>query len=166
MPEPLAAKQARARKIVRALMKAYPDVKIALHFRTPLELLVATILAAQCTDERVNMVTPMLFRTYRAARDWANADLATLERGAAALAVRQPGPDVTARVRILPASDRPFALAADEVRIGGVLIPRGFVHWVIRNYDPSWGLASRSPVPVSMGRVEIAPDAVRISANP
>jgi endonuclease-3 len=80
MPESLVAKQARARKIVRALKKAYPDAKIALHFRTPLELLVATILAAQCTDERVNTVTPALFKKYQTARDWANAELATLER--------------------------------------------------------------------------------------
>ncbi|MGH7275668.1 MAG: endonuclease III [Candidatus Rokuibacteriota bacterium] len=79
MREPLPAKRARARKIVRALRKAYPDAKIALSFETPLELLVATILAAQCTDERVNMVTPALFRQYRTAGDWARADLARLE---------------------------------------------------------------------------------------
>ena len=80
MPESLARKQARARKIIRALKKAYPDAKIALDFETPLELLVATILAAQCTDERVNLVTPALFKKYRSARDWATADLASLER--------------------------------------------------------------------------------------
>ena len=79
MREPLPAKRARARKIVRALRKAYPDAKIALNFETPLELLVATILAAQCTDERVNVVTPALFGKYRTAGDWARADLATLE---------------------------------------------------------------------------------------
>ena len=80
MPESLARKQARARKIIRALKQAYPDAKIALHFETPLELLVATILAAQCTDERVNLVTPALFKKYRSARDWATADQAGLER--------------------------------------------------------------------------------------
>jgi len=80
MPESLARKQARARKIIRALKRAYPDAKIALDFETPLELLVATILAAQCTDERVNLVTPALFKKYRSARDWATADLASLER--------------------------------------------------------------------------------------
>src|SRR3989442_9153112 len=79
MRESLQAKRARARKIVRALRKAYPDATIALDFSNPLELLVATILAAQCTDERVNMVTPALFAKYRTARDWAQADLATLE---------------------------------------------------------------------------------------
>ena len=62
------AKRARARRIVRGLKKAYPDAKIALDFETPLELLVATILSAQCTDERVNMVTPALFKKYPSAR--------------------------------------------------------------------------------------------------
>jgi endonuclease-3 len=79
MRESVEAKRTRARMIVAALKKAYPDAKIALKFETPLELVVATILAAQCTDERVNMVTPALFRKYRTARDWAAADLATLE---------------------------------------------------------------------------------------
>jgi len=79
MRESAEAKRRRARKIVAALKKAYPDARIALNFSTPLELVVATILAAQCTDERVNMVTPALFRTYRTAPDWTAADLATLE---------------------------------------------------------------------------------------
>jgi endonuclease III len=73
------AKRARARQIVRALKKAYPDAKCALNFTSPLELLVATILSAQCTDERVNMVTPALFKKYRTARDYAAADTAALE---------------------------------------------------------------------------------------
>jgi endonuclease-3 len=79
MRESKAARQARARKILAALAKAYPDAKIALDFRNPLELLVATILSAQCTDERVNLVTPALFRKYRTARDYARADPAVLE---------------------------------------------------------------------------------------
>src|SRR5262245_30819672 len=79
MRESRDAKRARARQIIRALKKAYPDAKIALHFGNPLELLVATILSAQCTDERVNMVTPALFKKYSAARDYARADVATLE---------------------------------------------------------------------------------------
>ena len=65
---------------MRTLKNAYPEARIALDFTTPLELLVATILAAQCTDARVNLVTPALFRKYRSARDWAGASLATLER--------------------------------------------------------------------------------------
>src|SRR6184192_251680 len=80
MRESLDARRARARKIIRALKRAYPGAKIALDFTSPLELLVATILAAQCTDERVNRVTPALFAKYRTARDWAQADLGALER--------------------------------------------------------------------------------------
>jgi len=80
MRESRDAKRARARKIIRALKRAYPDAEIALDFSNPLELLVATILSAQCTDERVNLVTPALFAKYTSARDWAKADLATLER--------------------------------------------------------------------------------------
>src|ERR1700704_3686949 len=74
------AKKARARKILSALERAYPDAKIALDFTTPLELLVATILSAQCTDERVNMVTPGLFRTYRSAADYARLKPEILEQ--------------------------------------------------------------------------------------
>ncbi|OGK96173.1 MAG: endonuclease III [Candidatus Rokubacteria bacterium RIFCSPHIGHO2_12_FULL_73_22] len=80
MRESLEAKRARATTLVRTLKNAYPEARIALDFTTPLELLVATILAAQCTDARVNLVTPALFRKYRSARDWAGASLATLER--------------------------------------------------------------------------------------
>ncbi|MBP7058616.1 endonuclease III [Candidatus Gracilibacteria bacterium] len=55
---------------IRLLKKAYPDAKTALHFKTPLEMLVATILSAQCTDERVNKVTARLFKKYRKCRDY------------------------------------------------------------------------------------------------
>jgi endonuclease-3 len=79
MRESRDAKRARARKIIGALKKAYPDAKIALDFGNPLELLVATILSAQCTDERVNQVTPALFKKYRTARDYAQAEAAVLE---------------------------------------------------------------------------------------
>jgi endonuclease-3 len=79
MRETADAKRARARKILQALARAYPDAKIALHFGSPFELLVATILSAQCTDERVNTVTPELFRRYPSARALAGADQARLE---------------------------------------------------------------------------------------
>jgi len=75
-----AAKKTRARKILERLEKAHPDAAIALRFGNPLELLVATVLSAQCTDERVNAVTPTLFRRYREARDYAGAESAALER--------------------------------------------------------------------------------------
>jgi endonuclease-3 len=79
-PAARAANGARARRILAILSRSYPDAAIALRFRTPLELLVATILSAQCTDDRVNLVTAGLFEKYRSAEDWARVDLATLER--------------------------------------------------------------------------------------
>ncbi len=63
----------------RALAEAYPDAHCELNFRTPLELAVATILSAQCTDKRVNQVTPALFDRYRTAADYASADRTELE---------------------------------------------------------------------------------------
>ena len=79
MRESLPERKGRGRKILSLLERAYPDARIALDFTTPLELLVATILSAQCTDERVNMVTPALFRTYRSAADYARVKPETLE---------------------------------------------------------------------------------------
>jgi endonuclease-3 len=70
---------ADAKKIVNILLKKYPSPQIALHFKNPLELLVATILSAQCTDVRVNLVTPGLFKKYKTAADFAQADLKELE---------------------------------------------------------------------------------------
>jgi endonuclease-3 len=61
-------------KALDILTKEYPEARVTLDFKNPLELLIATILAAQCTDERVNRVTPDLFRKYRTAADYARAD--------------------------------------------------------------------------------------------
>ncbi len=69
----------RASRVARLLAQEYADAVCALNFRSPLELLVATILSAQCTDARVNLVTKDLFRKYRAAVDYARAEPAELE---------------------------------------------------------------------------------------
>jgi endonuclease III len=69
----------RARRMGRALAEAYPDAHCELDFSSPLELLVATILSAQCTDKRVNEVTPVLFARYRTAADYAGANRAEVE---------------------------------------------------------------------------------------
>jgi endonuclease-3 len=69
----------RARRINRELAALYPDAHCELDFANPLELVVATILSAQCTDRRVNMVTPVLFAKYRSAADYAGADRAEVE---------------------------------------------------------------------------------------
>lgn len=69
----------RVKKIWPILKKTYPDAKTALNFRNPLQLLIATILSAQCTDVRVNMVTKDLFKKYKSAKDWAKADIKQIE---------------------------------------------------------------------------------------
>src|SRR5271167_3085893 len=74
------AKQVRVRKIIALLKRTHPDAKLALDFANPLELLVALILAAQARDDLVNVVTPALFRKYRTAADYANADESALQQ--------------------------------------------------------------------------------------
>ena len=69
----------RVRKIFPILRKTYPEARIALKHSNPLELLVSTILSAQCTDVRVNMVTKTLFKKYTSAKDWAKADVKQIE---------------------------------------------------------------------------------------
>src|SRR5205823_10975923 len=77
-PKPGSPEQIRT--ITAELWRRYPDAKCSLDFSNPLELLVATQLSAQCTDERVNMVTKDLFRKYRTVEDYANASQEELEQ--------------------------------------------------------------------------------------
>jgi endonuclease-3 len=77
--ETAAAKLERTQKILSALKRVYPDAHCELNFKTPLQLLVATILSAQCTDKRVNIVTAELFKKYRSAKDFADAKISELE---------------------------------------------------------------------------------------
>lgn len=79
MKETPEQKRKRAAEIIEVLRREYPDARTSLNFTNALELLVATILSAQCTDARVNEVTADLFRKYRTARDYAAADPAELE---------------------------------------------------------------------------------------
>lgn len=118
----------RVAKLVKAWPKVYPDAHCELNFRNPLELLVATILSAQCTDKRVNMVTPALFKKYRTAKDYANAPQAEFEnaikstgffrsktksiRGAASAIVKKFGgrvPNSMEKLRELPGVGRKTA---------------------------------------------------------
>lgn len=73
------AKAARTKNVIAGLQKTYPNAHCELNYTNPLELLVAVILSAQCTDKRVNIVTADLFKKYRSVADFANADLAELE---------------------------------------------------------------------------------------
>src|SRR5215813_11508000 len=77
---PTAAERARAHEVITRLRQLYPDAHCSLDFTTPLELLVATVLSAQCTDERVNAVTVALFKKYRSAADYAQTQREELEQ--------------------------------------------------------------------------------------
>ncbi|MFQ5498399.1 MAG: endonuclease III [Candidatus Zixiibacteriota bacterium] len=76
--ESVSDKRARAQEIVRLLKKQYPDACCSLRYKTVHQLMVATILSAQCTDERVNAVTPSLFKRYKSIKAFAEADLTEL----------------------------------------------------------------------------------------
>ena len=86
-----------------------------------------------------------------------------LEQDALAFAVRLPGPDVSGRVRVMPAAGRPFALDVDDVHLGGIPVPSLLAGWIFRNVDPSSRIADRLPFPVEIARVRIAADAIRIA---
>ena len=73
-------KKERTKKIIKILEQEYPEAKTSLNYRNALEILVATILSAQCTDKRVNIVTKSLFKKYKTAQDYANADITELEQ--------------------------------------------------------------------------------------
>jgi len=118
----------RVRQLVQILPKVYPGARCELDFRNPLQLLVATILSAQCTDKRVNLVTPALFAKYRSAAAYANAKPSELENAirstgffrnkaksiraaAAALVAKHKGrvPETMAELRELPGVGRKTA---------------------------------------------------------
>ena len=73
------AKRIATRTLLRTLGELYPEAFCSLHFENPLQLLIATILSAQCTDKRVNLVTPALFARFPEAADYANGDLAEIK---------------------------------------------------------------------------------------
>ena len=79
-PEIYLEPKQRAAKVIELLEKEYPDAKTALNYSNPLEMLVSTMLSAQTTDERANIVTKTLFKKYRTPEDYANADLKELEQ--------------------------------------------------------------------------------------
>ena len=160
MPESRAGKQVRAKKILELLERAYPDAKIALNFRTPFELLVATILSAQCTDERVNMVTPALFRKYPTARELARARPASLEKeirstgffraktrsllGMSKALVERHGGEVPAALDdLLAVARRVVSPALCGVTHSGRVRPVGASMW------PSSPLAAATPIPTA-----------------
>jgi hypothetical protein len=115
------------------------------------------------TIERATITAGSLADFLAEHRRFARATL-RLDDGAAFVAIRQPGPDVSARVRIRPAADRPFALEADRVRVAGVAVPSALVNWVIRHYDPTSRMAERIGLPVVLRPVSVTAEAIRIGA--
>ena len=100
--ESLEAKKDRAAAIYTALALAYPDAHCELHYSNPLELLVATILSAQCTDKQVNIVTESLFTRYRTARDYAEVPLTILENDIRRIGLfRNKAKNIQAACRVL-----------------------------------------------------------------
>jgi endonuclease-3 len=92
----------RVAAILRVLAKTYPNAHCELTYSNPLELLVATILSAQCTDVQVNKVTPGLFKKYRTARDYASVPLGDLERDIRAIGLyRSKAKNIQACCRVL-----------------------------------------------------------------
>jgi endonuclease-3 len=92
----------RAKALCAALPRIYPNAHCELNFSHPLELLIATILSAQCTDVQVNKVTPGLFKKYRTARDYAEADPAQLEHDLRAIGLyRAKAKNIRACCRLL-----------------------------------------------------------------
>ena len=85
-----------------------------------------------------------------------------LRPGAIDVRMEQPGPDVSARVRVVPATDRPFAIAVDSARLGWVPLPRLLVDWVARSYDPTPRIAARLDFPVEIARVTVTEQAIRV----
>ena len=80
----------RVKNIFPILKKTYPQAKIALKYVNPLELLIATILSAQCTDVRVNMVTKDLFKKYKSPGDWVKTDIKQIESDIRSSTPRSP----------------------------------------------------------------------------
>jgi len=102
MPAPKLTPAARARALCAALAKVYPDAHCELSFANPLELLIATILSAQCTDVQVNKVTPAVFAKSKTARDYAEADPAAFEHDLRAIGLyRAKARNIRACCRII-----------------------------------------------------------------
>lgn len=121
--ESLKSKIARCAQILERLKTAYPDAHCELNFRNPLELLIATILSAQCTDKQVNIVTAKLFEKYKNAADYANAPLPQLEEDLRAIGLfRNKAKNIQACCRKLVelhSGEVPASMEA-LVQLGGV----------------------------------------------
>lgn len=170
-------KAARAREIARRLSKCHPDAKVALHHRDPLQLMVATILSAQCTDEQVNRVTPALFDSYSTVEDFASADPGELEelihstgffnqkakaiRGACSAIVERFGGEVPAEMEDLVSLPGIGRKTANVIRGGAWGIPGITVDTHVKRISGRLGLTDRAdPVKIEFDLNELLPEEV------
>jgi len=117
--------------------------------------------ARHLTVERATIDVADLRRFVGQVKGFARTSLA-LGTGYADVSFEVAGPDVSARVRPVAVVDRPFGLVAERVWIGSLPVPSVFANWVIRNFDPSPGLASRLPFPATVGPVTVTPAAIHV----
>ena len=117
--------------------------------------------ARHLTVERATIDVADLQRFVGQVKGFARTSLA-LGTGYADVSFEVLGPDVSARVRPVAVVDRPFGIVAERVWIGSLPVPSVFANWVIRNFDPSPGLASRLPFPATVGPVTVTPAAIHV----
>ena len=120
--------------------------------------------AGRLTVERATIEAADLRSFMGQIRGLARSTLA-LGPGFADVRLHAIGPDVSARVRLAAAPDRPFALIAERVRVGGVPVPAPLVNWVIRNFDPSPGIAARLPFPAVVRPITVTPTAIKVGTS-
>jgi hypothetical protein len=111
--------------------------------------------------ERMEVAAPDLQAFVTAVKGFGGTRV-RLAAGGLDVVVEQPGPDLAARLRIVPAADRPFAIAVDRARLGWLPLPRLLVDWVVRNYDPTPQIASRLTFPVEVARVSVTEQAILV----
>jgi endonuclease-3 len=167
----------RAREIARRLGERHPDAKVALHHSDPLQLMVATILSSQCTDERVNQVTPALFERFPTAEDYASADTAELEemihstgffrqkaraiQGACGAIVERFGGEVPPEMEDLTSLPGIGRKTANVIRGGAWGIPGITVDTHVKRLSGRLGLTDHAdPVKIEFDLNELLPEEV------
>ncbi len=163
-----ARKRTRVRTIITTLKRTHPDAKLALNFSSPLELMVALILAAQCRDDLVNLVTPGLFQKYRTAADWTKLreeDVGRINfyrnktrsiRGAATVLVEKFGGNVPDNL------DGLLALPGVGRKTGNAILANAFGEPAIVVDTHTWRLAQRLGLTKKDDQDKIEADLVRI----
>jgi len=175
--ETAAERVERASEIAKRLSEGHPDAGVALRHTSPLELMVSTILSAQCTDERVNSVTPELFRRFPAARDYADADTGELEemirptgffrqkaksiQGACSVIAQEHGGEVPREMDALTSLPGVGRKTANCIRGGAWGIPGITVDTHVKRLSRRLGLTDHTdPVKIEYDLNELLPEEI------